>query len=90
MPSSAWVVLEAWVGYFGYRGIFLALLLGSLGIPIPEAMPIVAARALSHAGLLRWWLALPACIAGVLSGDLVLYWTSRHWGERVLNWRVIR
>jgi membrane protein DedA with SNARE-associated domain len=89
-PSSAWVVLEAWVGYFGYRGIFLAFLLGSLGIPIPEEMPIVAARALSHAGLLRWWLALPVCIAGVLSGDLVLYWTGRHWGEQVLNWRVIR
>jgi membrane protein DedA with SNARE-associated domain len=53
-------------------------------------MPIVAAGALSHGGLLRWWLALPVCIAGVLSGDMVPYWTGRHWGERVLNWRVIR
>jgi membrane protein DedA with SNARE-associated domain len=90
MPSSAWVALEAWVGFFGYRGIFFALLLGSLGVPIPEEMPIVAAGALSHGGLLRWWLALPVCIAGVLSGDMVLYWTGRHWGERVLNWRVVR
>jgi membrane protein DedA with SNARE-associated domain len=45
MPSSAWVALEAWVGFFGYRGIFFALLLGSLGVPIPEEMPIVAAGA---------------------------------------------
>jgi membrane protein DedA with SNARE-associated domain len=90
MPSSAWVALEAWVGFFGYRGIFFALLLGSLGVPIPEEMPIVAAGALSHGGLLRWWLALPVCIAGVLSGDMVLYWTGRHWGERALNWRVVR
>lgn len=90
MPSSAWILLQTFVQHFGYRGIFLALLLGSLGVPIPEEMPIVAAGALSHGGLLRWWFALPVCIAGVLSGDMVLYWTGRHWGERVLNWRVVR
>jgi membrane protein DedA with SNARE-associated domain len=26
----------------------------------------------------------------VLSGDVVLYWVGRHWGERVLAWRVVR
>jgi membrane protein DedA with SNARE-associated domain len=26
----------------------------------------------------------------VLSGDVVLYWTGRRWGERVLGWRVVR
>jgi membrane protein DedA with SNARE-associated domain len=26
----------------------------------------------------------------VLSGDMVLYWVGRHWGEDVLNWRVVR
>jgi len=91
MPASPWIAaLEACVGYFGYPGVFLALLLGSLGVPIPEEMPIVAAGVLSHGGLLKWWLALPVCVAGVLSGDLVLYWTGWHWGERVLNWRVVR
>jgi membrane protein DedA with SNARE-associated domain len=91
MPASPWIAaLEAWVGYFGYPGVFLALLLGSLGVPIPEEMPIVAAGALSQGGLLKWWLALPVCVAGVLSGDLVLYWTGWHWGERALNWRVVR
>ncbi|HSB73346.1 MAG TPA: DedA family protein, partial [Candidatus Methylomirabilis sp.] len=44
----------------------------------------------THAGLARWWLALPVCFAGVLSGDMVLYWVGRHWGEHVLNWRVVR
>ena len=90
MPSSAWILLQTFVQRFGYRGIFLVLLLGSLGIPIPEEMPIVAAGALSHGGLLRWWFALPVCIAGVLSGDMVLYWAGRRWGERVLNWRAVR
>jgi len=90
MPSPVWGFLQALIEHFGYRGIFLVLLLGSLGVPIPEEMPIVAGGVLSHWGLLKWWLALPVCIAGVLSGDMMLYWTGRHWGERVLNWRVVR
>ena len=73
-----------------YPGILAALLLGSLGVPIPEEMPIVAAGILSHQGLARWWLALPVCVLGVLSGDTVLYWVGRRWGERVLGWRVVR
>ncbi len=78
------------VEHFTYLGVFAALVLGSLGVPIPEEMPIIAAAVLSHAGLVRWWLALPVCLLGVLSGDVVLYWIGRHWGEQVLNWRVVR
>lgn len=75
---------------FTYLGILAALLLGSLGVPIPEEMPIVAAGILSHEGLARWWLALPVCVLGVLSGDVVLYLAGRRWGERLLGWRVVR
>jgi membrane protein DedA with SNARE-associated domain len=53
-------------------------------------MPIIAAAVLSHEGIVRWWLALPLCLLGVLSGDMVLYWVGRHWGEQVLNWRLAR
>jgi membrane protein DedA with SNARE-associated domain len=53
-------------------------------------MAIIAAAVLSHEGLARWWLALPVCLVGVLSGDLVLYWVGRHWGAEILNWRGVR
>ncbi len=82
--------LQEFVNNFTYLGIFAVLLLGSLGVPIPEEMPIVAAAVLSHEGIVRWWLALPVCLLGALSGDVVLYWVGRHWGERVLAWRLIR
>ena len=82
--------LQGFVEQFTYLGIFAVLLLGSLGVPIPEEMAIIAAAILSHAGLARWWLALPICLVGVLSGDMLLYWVGRHWGENVLNWRVVR
>ena len=71
--------LQEIVDNFTYLGIFVVLLLGSLGVPIPEEMPIVAAAVLSHEGNVRWWLALPVCLVGVLSGDVVLHWVGRHW-----------
>ena len=82
--------LQGFVEQFTYLGIFAVLLLGSLGVPLPEEMAIIAAAVLSHEGIIRWWLALPVCLLGVLSGDMVLYSVGRHWGEDVLNWRVVR
>jgi len=82
--------LQEFVDNFTYLGVFAVLLLGSLGVPIPEEMPIIAAAVLSHEGIVRWWLALLLCLLGVLSGDVVLYWVGRHWGEQVLNWRMVR
>jgi membrane protein DedA with SNARE-associated domain len=82
--------LQEFVNNSTYLGIFAALLLGSLGVPIPEEMPIIAGAVLSHEDIVRWWVALPVCVVGVLSGDMVLYWVGRHWGEQVLNWRVVR
>ncbi len=89
-PRDAVEALQDFVDNFTYLGIFAVLLLGSLGVPIPEEMPLIAAAALSHEGLIRWWLALPVCLLGVLSGDMVLYWIGRRWGERVLDWRLVR
>lgn len=83
-------ILQELLQRFTYLGILAALLLGSVGVPIPEEMPIVAAGILSHEGLARWWLALPVCVLGVLAGDVVLYWAGRRWGERLLRWRLVR
>jgi membrane protein DedA with SNARE-associated domain len=82
--------LQEFVNNFTYLGVFAILLLGSLGVPIPEEMPIIAAAVMSHEGIVRWWLALPVCLLGVLSGDMVLYWVGRRWSERVLHWRLVR
>jgi membrane protein DedA with SNARE-associated domain len=82
--------VEHFAEHFTYLGIFVLLLLGSLGVPIPEELPIITAGVLSRQGIVRWWLALSICVLGVLSGDVILYWVGRHWGDRVLNWRVLR
>jgi membrane protein DedA with SNARE-associated domain len=74
----------------GYVGLLLVLFTASLGVPIPEELPIIAAGILSSQMVLRWWIALPVCFVGVLSGDIILYWVGHHWGEKVLGWPPVR
>jgi membrane protein DedA with SNARE-associated domain len=82
--------MEQFIEQFTYAGIFLVLFVAALGVPIPEEMPIIVAGVLAHEGLVRWWLALPVCVVGVLAGDVTLYWAGHHWGERVLAWPPVR
>jgi len=83
-------MVEDIIEQFTYAGIFLVLFAAGLGVPIPEEAPVLAAGALAHAQVVRWWIALPVCVAGVVSGDVILYWVGRHWGDRVLEWRPVR
>ncbi|HEY7363311.1 MAG TPA: DedA family protein [Methylomirabilota bacterium] len=76
--------------HFTYVGLFLILFATGLGLPIPEEGPIVAAGVLAQEQVIRWWIALPVCLLGVLSGDTLLYWVGHHWGERILEWRAVR
>jgi membrane protein DedA with SNARE-associated domain len=61
---------EQLIGELGYVGIALILILGGLGLPIPEEAPIILAAVLSRNGTLTWPLALASCLTGVLLGDL--------------------
>src|SRR5438477_566604 len=64
-------MLERLIDYSPYVGILAALCLGSLGAPIPEEIPVVTAGLLARQEVVRWWLALPLCVVGVLSADRV-------------------
>jgi membrane protein DedA with SNARE-associated domain len=83
-------MIEHIVEHFTYAGIFLVLFVAGLGVPIPEELPIAAAAALASRGIVRWWIALPVCVVAVVAGDVVLYWVGHHWGERILEWRLVR
>jgi len=83
-------VLQSFIEHFTYVGLFLALLAGSLGVPLPEEAVIIAGGVLAHEEVVRWGFALPVCLIGVLSGDIVLYWVGHHWGLQVLAWRPVR
>jgi membrane protein DedA with SNARE-associated domain len=82
-------MLDRLIAASPYLGLYLALVLGGVGFPIPEEIPVITAGVLAHQGAVRWWAALLVCIAGVVTGDLALYWTGRRWGDRVLEHRLV-
>src|SRR5919204_253308 len=58
--------------------------------PVSRSVTPPADSPLPHEGYMRWWVALPVCFLGVLAGDSVLYWVGHHWGERILDWSIVR
>ncbi len=81
---------EQIVGHLGYVGIALILILGGLGLPIPEEAPVILAAVLSRNGKMLPVLALVTCLAGVLAGDFVVYFLGYFYGEKVLSLPVTR
>lgn len=76
---------EQLVGQLGYIGIALILVLGGLGLPIPEEAPVLLAAILTRNGRMWGPLAFSTCLAGVLLGDFIVYFLGYYFGERVLS-----
>ena len=65
-------MVQGFIEHFTYVGLFLTLFAAGVGLPIPEEVPIIAGGVLAREEIVRWWIALPVCILGVLRGDTVL------------------
>ena len=76
---------EELIGQLGYVGIALILVLGGLGLPIPEEAPIILAAVLTRNHQMSGPVALASCLGGVLLGDLVVYFLGFFYGEKVLS-----
>ena len=76
---------EQLIEQLGCVGIVLILVLGGLGLPIPEEAPIILAAILSRNGQMSWPVALASCLGGVLLGDFVVYLLGFFYGEKVLS-----
>ena len=81
---------EQIIAHLGYVGIALILILGGLGLPIPEEAPVILAAVLSRNEKMFWPLALATCLVGVLVGDFIVYFLGYHYGEKVLSLPVTR
>ncbi len=80
---------EAW---WYYGGIWLLMFLTGVGLPpAPEEAGIIAAGGLAAAHAeLRWWLALPACLAGIIAADMVLYSVGFVFRRHLFDYRLVR
>ncbi len=82
--------MQAFLEHFGYAAVFGLLLVGGVGVPIPEELTQLTAGVLSHEGYLRLAVTLPVAWAGILAGDAVLFLLARRHGPRALESRPVR
>lgn len=83
--------------YDGYVGIFLALILSTTVLPVPEELPVIGAGVMcghsdteyaddrANPARIKWWVMLPVVIVGAVLGDVVLYGIGRQWGKKLLD-----
>jgi membrane-associated protein len=85
MSSLTESVLTYLVSY-GAPTLFVVAYAGSLGIPFPITLVIIAAGAFTRQGILDWHLAVPACLFGAVLADNTEYLLG-HLAERWLERR---
>jgi len=77
--------LLAWLAHYGYPGLFLLLMFGILGLPIPEETLLVFCGYLIFRGRLRFAGAFAAGFAGSLCGISMSYLLGRRFGLRLIH-----
>ncbi len=73
--------------YLGVLGVLIAC---SLGLPLPEDVPLLAGGFLCHRALASLHVMIPVAMVGVLGGDFILFGMGRKFGHRVTEHRIIR
>src|SRR3989442_3041318 len=75
---------------WGYAGIFLVVILGNIGLPVPEESVLAVAGYLVWSGRLQLIPVLRVALISAVAGDNLGYWLGRHYGratvERSADW----
>jgi membrane protein DedA with SNARE-associated domain len=77
--------LLAWLVHYGYAGLFALLLLGILGLPIPDETLLVFCGYLIYRGRLRFGPAFLCGFAGSVCGISLSYYLGRRFGSKVVH-----
>lgn len=80
MNDPGWL-LESW----GYIAIFAVVVLGNMGLPIPEETILMLAGYLVWEGKLQLPIVLAVGIASAILGDNLGYWLGRKFGRRAVE-----
>ena len=79
MPDPA-----ALLAHWGYGAIFVAVVLGNVGLPVPEETILALAGSLVWRGQLRLSLVLMVGTVSAVVGDNIGYWLGRRYGQTAL------
>ncbi len=73
------------ISQWGYFAIGLVVILGNIGLPVPEETVLVLAGYLAWRGQLQWPLVLVVGIVSAVAGDNVGYWLGRRYGRGIVD-----
>jgi membrane protein DedA with SNARE-associated domain len=80
MNDPGWL-LESW----GYIAIFVVVILGNIGLPIPEETILILAGYLVWEGKLRLPIVVGVGVVSAILGDNLGYWLGRKFGRRTVE-----
>ena len=75
----------AWIAHYGYVAIFLLLVLGVVGLPVPDETLLTFTGYLIYKSSLSGPLAFLCTLAGSASGITISYTLGRTFGMRLLH-----
>ena len=76
--------LHGFVGHWGYVAIFVVVVLGNVGLPVPEETILALAGYLVWRGKLRLSFVLAVGIVSAVVGDNIGYWLGRRYGQTAM------
>jgi membrane protein DedA with SNARE-associated domain len=77
--------LDQLIGRWGYLAIFIVVVLGNVGLPVPEETILILAGYLVWDDTLRLPATLLVGIGSAAAGDNVGYWLGRRYGRRAIE-----
>src|SRR4030095_10342062 len=77
--------LTPFIAQWGYAAIFVIVILGNVGLPIPEETVLTVSGYLVWQGRLKLLPVLLTAIASAVLGDNIAYWIGRRYGRIALT-----
>jgi membrane protein DedA with SNARE-associated domain len=74
-----------WITVYGYAGIFCLLVLGIVGLPVPDETLMTFAGYLIYKGEMQFVPALTAAFLGSICGITISYWLGRKLGLALVH-----
>jgi membrane protein DedA with SNARE-associated domain len=78
-------LVQAWITHYGYLAIFLLLMFGIVGLPVPDEWLLTFTGYFVFKGHLTLPLAFGAALAGSISGITISYWLGRTFGISLIH-----
>jgi membrane protein DedA with SNARE-associated domain len=78
-------LILGWIAQYGYLAIFALLVLGIVGLPVPDETLLTFSGYLVFAGHLSLPLAFAASLAGSITGITISYWLGRTFGLALIH-----